>query len=372
MMFYCDNLITKNAEKNMQKTSKKIQAMAMLTVIIGMAAGCSINRQQSEPKKENTLIKIGIVTDLTGPAAYWGESTRIGAEIAKKELAQDGMDIRIIFEDYQLDAAKALSAAQKLVNIDDVGALYAEFNPAAISIGSFMHDKNKLFMYGAAVASPLSGNERAYKTYLDYQAGCHEIAQKFKEEGKSRMGMLKLNLEAGELCLTGVKEVFGADTLVEAYNLGDADVKSQVLKLKNKNAEAIINVGFEGDSLNALKAIRELGMKTPFGTVDDTITENVRQEYENELKGAWTFGFADTDPVFSAKIKMETDKTLATEYGAALAYTHIKQIALAISKCHNDAACIGAELDSMKPDAAIGFERFAERIAELKMMIRQY
>src|SRR3990172_2543749 len=112
-----------------------------------------------------------------------------------------------VFEDYQLDAAKALTSGQKLVNTDNVDAIYADFNPAAIAISSFLKDKNKLFVYDAAVTSPLKDSTNNFKTYLDYQEGCKGVATKFKNQGVAKIGYLKLNLEAGELCGAGIQEV---------------------------------------------------------------------------------------------------------------------------------------------------------------------
>jgi len=353
-----------------REKKSKWYLFAGIVVVLILVIGTLALKQKTVPNSEQ--IKIGIITDLTGPAGYWGESTRVGAEIAKKELAAEGYNVELIFEDYQLDATKALTAAQKLVNMDNVDAVYAEFNPAAISANSFLKDKGKLFVYNAAVASPLEDNSNAYKTYLDYQIGCKQIAQKFKNQGVEKIGMLKVNLEFGELCQAGVKEIYQDKMFSESYNLGDADFKTQVLKLKNDVVGAIINTGFEGDTLSTLKALQELKFNIPYGTVDDTVTDNVKTKYPNELKGAWTFGFKDVDKDFSAKIQKESSKKLATEYAAAIAYTHLKQMAKALDKCKKELVCVKTELDKSKADDTIGFKKFQDRIADLDMAIKQY
>ena len=189
-------------------------------------------------------VEIGIITDLTGPAAYWGTSSQVGAELAVEELKEEGYDINLVYEDYRLDSSEALSAVQKLVNVDDVDGVYAEFNPAAISAGSFLKGKDVLYIYDAAIISPLENNPYAYKTYLDYKEGCRQISSKFREEGIEKMGVLKVNLEFGEICLEGAEEVYGENVSVEAYNLGDQDFKTQILKLNQEGVGAIINVGF--------------------------------------------------------------------------------------------------------------------------------
>ena len=329
----------------MKKTNKIIILALALVVLLG---GCTkVLEEQKEVSSE--VIKIGVITDLTGGAAYWGESTRVGAEIALEELKNDGYNVKFIYEDYRLDAKEALSAAQKLVNFDKVQGIYSEFNPAAISVGSFTKDLEILHLYEAAVTSLLKNAPNTYKTYLDYQSGCKEIAKKFKEQGIEKIGMLKVNLEFGEICLAGVKEIYNDNIISEAYNLGDNDFKTQVLKMKNAEVGAIINTGFEGDTLNTLKAIRELKFNVPYGTVDDTVTDNVKQNYKEELKGTWTFGFTDINLSFLVKIENKfPNKNLSSEYGAAFAYIHLRQMVKAIDKCGDDYACIAREMDSSK------------------------
>lgn len=341
----------------------------LVWVIVIIVVGGIIWLNNSQPNGSiGEPLKIGIITDFTGPAAYWGESTRAGADILKKELIDDGEKVEFVFEDYGLDAAKAASAARKLVSVDKVDAIYAEFNPGAIATASVLKDKNIPFIYDAAITSPLKDNELFYKTYLDYQEGCKQIAQKFKDEGVTKIGLLKVNLEFGELCQAGVKEVL-PDAISEGYNLGDTDFRTQLLKIKNSGAEAVINVGFEGDTANTLKIIRDLKYNLRYGTVDDTITESVLTTYGAQLKGAWTFGFNEPSVSFQNKLK---EYNVGLPYGAAIAYTHLKQLVNAISKCQNNTSCIGKELDKSPKDQTIGFQKYNGRIAELTMRLKQY
>ncbi len=349
--------------------NKKILWPIILVVVVVLVFAVRFNQQ---PNNQGT-IKIGIITDLTGPAAYWGESTRAGAGLSAKELEGRGYKVQLIYEDYKLDAATAVSAAQKLVNVDQVDAIYAEFNPAAISVGSFMKGKKLLYMYDAAVVSPLENSPYAYKTYLDYEKGCAAVANKFKEQGIQKIGVLKVNLEFGELCLRGIKEVYAQNAFVEGYNLGDTDFRTQMLKLNSENIGAIINVGFEGDTYNTLKTIRDFNYKILYGTVDDTLTDKVKNQFSNELKGAWSFGFKDVNKNFSAQLSNITSgQKLSTEYGAAIAYTHIKQMAQALRSCSGDLSCITNSIDHSPPDNTIGFTGFKNHIANLEMQLKNY
>lgn len=353
--------------------SKKLHIISLVIIVIILAIIIAFNLKEIKSKHNaKPTIKIGVITDLTGPATYWGQSTQAGAELALEELKAQGYNVEFIYEDYQLDANNALSAAQKLINVNHVQAIYSEFNPAAMAVGSLTKELNILHLYDAAPISPLQDAPNTYKTYLDYQAGCREVAQKFKEQGLSEVGMLKLNLEAGDVCLAGIKKTY-PNVLVESYNLGDKNFNTPILKMKNQGVEAVINIGFEGETLNTLKALQENNFNIPYGTVDDTITEDVLAKYPNQIKGATSFAFTEVDQEFSQKLKEKLpNKKLTTEYGAGFAYTHLKQMVKALAECDNDSACVTAKMDNAAPDPTIGFVKFNDHIAEIKMDIKQY
>ena len=350
--------------------NKWLTGLVILAVVIG---GYFVLNAKKTVSVNAQAIKIGVMTDLTGPAAgYWGEPTRAGAQLAAQELNSKGYNVQLFFEDYQLDASKAPGALQKLINIDKVDALYVEFNPGAIVAASTLKSEPIPMIYDAAITSPLKESEYFFKTYLDYQAGCRALAQKFKDEGMQKIGMLKINLEAGELCLQGIKEVFGTNVVIEGYNLGNTDLRTQLLKIKSSGVSAVINVGFEGDTYNTLKVIHDLGYNLKFGTVDDTITEKITSAYGEELKGAWTFGFRDVDSAFKSKIDASAGRSFGTYYGAAIAYTHVTQLAQALVACDKDTKCVADKIADSPANTTIGFRGFQDRIADLDMLTKQY
>lgn len=340
----------------------------VLVLIIGGFSLWSSHKDEGSGEQ----VKIGVITDLTGPAAYWGASARVGAEMAKKDLEADGYKVDLLFEDYQLDSGKALTSAQKLVNVDKVQGLYAEFNPATYSITPFIKDKNILFVYDAAPTSPLVEDSYAYKSYLDFQKGCKDVATKYKSEGVDKMGFLKLNWEAGEICLAGVKEVYPEDKLVtETFNFGDADVKTQVLKIKNASAGALMNVSLEADTLTVFKAMSDLNYTVPYGTVIDGVADAATKAYPDIVKRTTVFGFDDVSPAFSEKIKNSTTEKIQLEQGTALAYIHITQMVKAIDKCKTDMSCVTKQMDSAKASDIVGFKGFVNRVANFTVKLKE-
>jgi branched-chain amino acid transport system substrate-binding protein len=348
----------------------------ILTLFIAILVLLGISFYSSVNTKNNKIIKIGLITDLSGPAAYFGGKSLLGAEMVKKDFKDKGIDIEIISEDYQLEASKAATIAQKLINIDKVDLIYTDFNPGAIAVSSVLSDKEIPFIYVAAIETPLSNTNSSFKVYLDYREGCKMIASKFKEKGIEKIGLLKVSLEFGDLCAEGVKEIYGDNSIVEGYNLGDTDFRTQLVKLKSQNVEAIINTGFEGDTYNTLKNMKDLKLNLPYGTVSDTLTSKVLDDFKNELVGGLAFGYQEIDQDFKNKIesyKNEKIDNVGPEYIAtALVYTHLSQSIDAILECGDDKRCFTEEMSKKTSPNILGFQRFEDRVAVNQLKLFEF
>jgi len=317
-------------------------------------------------------VKIGILTDLSVSAASWGEATIAGAQVAKDELALEGINLSLFIEDHKMNAKEAVSATQKFVEIDAVDAVYSEFTPATIAANSVLKDKNILHLYISAPVSILSENYNI-KSFTDYQLNCKRLAQYFKEKGIKNMGVLTATQEFGELCLSGVLEIY-SDAHVEKYTgLGvEKDLRLQVTKLRQNNVEAIINPGIEPDLLNMLKVVQEFGWQIKVGGSSEGLSKNVVNQYNDLLKGSVYFSYVDLPSEFKQKIVSKLGREPATFDSSAFAYLHIKQIAKAVSICpKNDYLCVKENILSQTGDGFFGFKGYFGSIAEFEINLTE-
>lgn len=325
------------------------------------------------PLTNKSSIKIGLVSALSGDFAFYGESTRAGVLLAQKDLADQGIKTQIIAEDGQFDAAKSLSAAQKLVNVDGVQAIYSDFNPEAITISSFIKGKNILHVYDAAPVSPLKDNPLVYKTYIDYMTGCQNVAQYLKNKGVNVVGVLNINNEAGDLCTEGVKKVFGDKAFVEKYNPDNTDFRTQLLKLSQNHIEAVFNVALPSATISSLKNMRTLKMNIPFMASSDSISPDIISQNSALLEGVVAFGLVPASDDFVRKLKQELPNGNVGYYpAAALAYIHTKQMVLALQSCNENADCVQNKMDNVPPENVIGFGGFKDHIAQFALPIQEF
>lgn len=342
-------------------------------LLVALIILCGYVLWQKQPAQSGPNLKIGIITALTGDVAYWGESTMLGAELAKRDLAKEGIAVDFIFDDARLDPKAALDAVQKQVNVDHVRGVYSEFNPSAIAVTSYIKDKDILHIYDAAPVSPLADSINTYKTFTDFEAGCRKTAELLKSRGVARVGVLKNNLEFGQLCVDGVKNVYGDAAYVETYNPDTTDFRTLLSKLKGKDVGAIFVASFTPDQLTALKNMKGLGMDAIFVGTTDLATPELVKENGALLERAIVFGLPVVSRDFSDRLKQEFPGTFITnEQAAGLAYVHLTQMARALHACGNDMACVRDAIDGAPAAPEVGFHGFKKHIADFDVRIDEF
>ena len=187
-------------------------------------------------------IKIGVITDLSGYGAFWGTQTLLGAELLKEDLKQEGLDVDFIFGDSAFKPSQAVSEAQKLIAADNVDALFAEFSTIVNAVSPIARRSKRILMGTCGAKSFLESNPYALKTYLNYEKGCKQIGEYWKNQGLKNIGILRVAAEPGELCLAGAKSEF--PSIMEGVFNASEDVSSQLLRMRAAKAQAIFSSGF--------------------------------------------------------------------------------------------------------------------------------
>ena len=94
---------------------KKILIILLLLIVLTLFTACN--------QKEES-IKIGVLGVTSGFGAYYGQQQAKGLEIAKDEINQaggiNGKKIELIYEDSAANPQTAVTAVQKLINVNRV------------------------------------------------------------------------------------------------------------------------------------------------------------------------------------------------------------------------------------------------------------
>lgn len=228
----------------------------IMTLCAALAiAGCS--------KDDENTIKIGAVLPMTGANAPFAQAMKAGMESAVVDKANTKYKYKIVFEDGQQQAAKSVSAAQKLVYADKVRALFSHTTAIGRAIAPVAEGANILninatletenaepmgkttFFQGPSVESYHATTIRSMKANKVKTAAI--IAQNV---GVACPGAHVLG---NKLNATGIKAT------VECFNPGERDFKTIITKYNNVDAYMV--AGFPPETDILLRALYAAGIE---------------------------------------------------------------------------------------------------------------
>ena len=259
--------------------NKKI--VYLLVVVIIALALVFLSSQKTE--KEEEVIKIGWIGPQTGQSAVLGMDSFVAAQIAVDEINSQGgisgKQIQLIFEDDQYDISKAITAYNKLTNIDGVKFILANTYGSIFALAEKAKSDNVILIDPLDCNSELAGlNENIFCLATDSESIAEVLAEHANKSDYDKMGILYWN---SDLFMPLVQKIFkenysGKIVLSEAYSAGTKDFKTQLTKMISDNVKAILLLGYDETGI-AMKQARELGFTGQFYTTG-TVTSPPLQE----------------------------------------------------------------------------------------------
>jgi branched-chain amino acid transport system substrate-binding protein len=249
---------------------------AILRIFVASLLGCGQAFAQSAPGITDNEIRLGGIWALSGPVRFVTEPM----EQAFNAIFNDtnarggihGRQIKWSVEDDGYQPARTLAGAKKLVERDGVFAIVGQVGaPTAAAIVPYaMQVQTPLLIIGA-IPKPepkyVFGMQASYSDLM-YQLTRHLIAT----AGIKKLGYLYQNDDLGEIGRQGMaralKELNAEALLVSdiGYERGSTDFGTQVLRLRDAGAEAVISMGTVASTATAIKQSAAAGYRPTWGT----------------------------------------------------------------------------------------------------------
>jgi branched-chain amino acid transport system substrate-binding protein len=214
----------------------------ILMVIIAVLA--LVYRADFSPK--NSVIKIGIITPLSGEYGALGENLRKGAELAKEQYLKDhpGVRVEIVAEDDALNAVKGLSAYKKMASIDQIDGLISASAP---TLGAVYPELLKTGLPTVTVSSQSSDeqDDSVFQVSPATEPVSEALGAYVKEMKTSRPVLVYTNDSLTEKLKRRLIKGFGADMPTFAVNRDGADVRTIVSKVLAEKPTLIIMSNYE-------------------------------------------------------------------------------------------------------------------------------
>jgi len=278
--------------------------------------------------------RIGYLTDSQGPGSFWSSSSTKGAQLGIEEFnaAHPETPVELVFEEHQMDIAKAVSALHSLINVKKIGALISEFSSISTAASPVALKAKIPMIYSAGATSILSSNPYSFRTTPGFDALCETGAKYWLAKGKKRIAHLKFIGEPGERCSEGLRRVT-SDFIEEGYD-SRSEVYPQILRMKSKKPDVFINIGLETDLINMYSTLEKLKLDVRVSSQLYNLSQSTITRHGQFLQDAAFFESEEPSEDFKSRFRKRfSDYDPVSWMAITLAYTHVKQLAGAVASC---------------------------------------
>jgi len=302
-------------------------------------------------------IKIGVISVMTGDYAYYGDWEKSGIDLALEEINNQGgiggRPVEIVREDDQADPVRSVEAVNKLVHVDKIQAIIGPMSSDNLIADAPFAAKNKVAMLStcaSAATTPIVGGYIFQIFPITSQIG-KRLIEVVAQRGNKTAAIIYINNAYGiDLVKTIRREApaVGVEILAaEGYKPDNENFTGQLSRIKAKNPNVVIVLGFPREMGHILKQARKLQLANDFFATDTFVGPIVKAVAGDAAEGIIYVIPNDTfPPEFVDKFKKKYGD-LPNNY-SALGYDALNLLVLAIRRGGYSGEAIKKELLKIK------------------------
>lgn len=257
-----------------QAMKQIVRALAGLVLVIATTTIVRAGDSQYGPGVTDTEIKIGNFAPYSGPASLYSLIAKAEAAYFKMINEKGGINgrkINFISYDDAYSPPKAVEQARKLVESDEVLALFGTIGTASNSaIQAYMNRQKVPQLFVGSGAQRFADPKRFPWTMgwaPNYQTEAKIYAQHILSEDRpSKVAIIYQNDDLGRDMLAGLKRGLGEGTkaslVAEAsFELSAPTISSVIVNLKASGADTLVIAAVTKFATQAIKTVAELNWK---------------------------------------------------------------------------------------------------------------
>jgi len=250
--------------------------MKLAITALALALAAPLAQAQATQGVTRNEIVIGTIQDLSGPLAAFGRQARQGMQLRVDEVNEQGgihgRRLRLVVEDSGYDPRRAVLAAQKLVNQDNVFAVIGHLgtaqNMAAMPV---QFERNVINFF------PLSAGRQMFEPFnrLKFASQATNFDQMriaapilYRQRNATRACIIYQDDEFGLEVLRGAEaglQTIGV-SLVErtSFRRGATDFSSQVARMRAANCDFVVMGTIIRETIGTIAEARRTGFNPSF------------------------------------------------------------------------------------------------------------
>lgn len=259
-------------------------ALIALVMVLGVAlvvSGCGGGEKKTEDKAAGTgekVVKIGLITPLTGDVKTFGESTQNAFNLAIEQAGNKVGDFKIepVVADDRNDATEAVNVASKLISQDKVNCIVGPLTSKTTIPVSELCNSSKIPMLTNTATNPKvtvdNGKRKEYAfraCFIDPFQG--KVAAKFALDTLKKKTAAVLYDQGNDYTI-GLSNTFkenftaGGGTVTDflAYSQNDVDFSAVLSNIAKKNPDVLYLPDYYQKASLIGKQARDKGIKAVF------------------------------------------------------------------------------------------------------------
>ena len=215
--------------------------------------------------KETKVIKIGVILPLSGKAASFGEDGQKAIDLAKENINKKEEIIKVIYEDEKCDPKEAVTAYKTLTLKGAKIIIGAFCSSSTLAIAPLAEQEKVVLITPASSADTITqAGDFIFRNHVFASQKEGKLGEFAAQKFNTIATIYDQSMEAyvlGEQFLVEKFQEGGGEILIrESFSAGATDFKTELIKIKEKNPEAIFIGSLMPQSILIVKQITELGI----------------------------------------------------------------------------------------------------------------
>ncbi|NQV88896.1 MAG: ABC transporter substrate-binding protein [Parcubacteria group bacterium] len=190
----------------------------------------------------NAILRVGVVTPLTGENLEYGLVTQKAYNLAVTHVNQSGgKQVELVYEDGKCDGAEEAAAAQRIIDAGGVGVILGGTCSGNISaVSEVTHEADVLLLLSSLGNEGTENGELVYSMFPDDLFAAKTISGHVLEMGYDRVAIITEDTDSAR----GMSSVFrgafdGQVVFDETFSSDESNFWTLVSNLRNLNSDAV-------------------------------------------------------------------------------------------------------------------------------------
>lgn len=262
-------------------TSTLISKLFLITLLLVFLTSCT-----TEPES----VKIGVLVDLTGPAAFFGEDELRAFQLAiDEENSKGSTQFKLVVEDSHFDTTQSITALKKLVYVDNVPVILGPtWDMPAVSQAA---NEEKVVMIADSNTPGVEQDQNLpyiFSTLFSVRRELSELSKFSKTKNINKVVILRDTDLFSQVISTLFKQAASTNLLIVdelTVLTGETDFKTTLLKIGLESTDAIFyTFATEEQKPLIIKQLYELGWRKPLLSVSSSESPTLLKNAGQYLK----------------------------------------------------------------------------------------